>query len=73
MADIDIRALRRTFGMSQPQFAAAFGFTVASLRDWEQGRRRPEMAARTLLMVIRRNPDIVQEAVRFGLAITSPP
>ena len=38
---IDVRAIRREAGMSQDDFAAAFGFTISQIRDWEQGRTRP--------------------------------
>ena len=40
-----------------------FGLAVAAVRDWEQGLRRPDPAARVLLLVIARNPDVVAEAV----------
>ena len=62
-AEIDVRAIRRKLGLSQPDFAARFGFSLGALREWEQGRRRPEQAARTLLLVIARHPEIVEEAL----------
>lgn len=63
-AEVDVGAIRRKLGLSQPEFAARFGFSVATVRDWEQQRRHPEQAARVLLMVIDKNPDAVAEALR---------
>ena len=40
-AEVDVRAIREKLRLSQPEFAARFGFTAASVRQWEQGRRRP--------------------------------
>ncbi len=62
-AAVDVRAIRRKLGLSQPEFAARFGFSLGAVREWEQGRRRPEQAARTLLLVIARDPAVVQEAL----------
>ncbi len=62
-ANIDVRAVRRKTGLSQPAFAARFGFAVATLRDWEQGRRAPEPTARVLLKIIDRRPDVVDEVL----------
>ena len=60
---VDVRGIRQGLGLSQPAFAARFGFSVASLREWEQGRRRPESAARTLLLVIARDPTLVADVL----------
>ncbi len=62
-ADVDVRAIRAATGMTQAEFAAAFGFPAGTLRDWEQGRTRPDMAARSYLLVIQRRPDAVREAL----------
>lgn len=62
-SQIDIRAIRKKFGLTQEEFAARFGFNVARLRDWEQGRSQPDGALRAYLMVIHRRPDAVQEAL----------
>lgn len=59
----DVRAIRDRLGLSRPAFAARFGLAVSAVRDWEQGLRRPDPAARVLLMVIDRNPDVVAETV----------
>jgi putative transcriptional regulator len=63
-AEVDVGAIRRKLGLSQAEFAARFGFSVAAVRDWEQRRRHPEQATRVLLMVIEKNPDAVTEALK---------
>ena len=60
---IDVRAIRDKLGLSRPASAERFGLAVGAIRDWEQGLRRPDPAARVLLMVIGRNPDVVAETV----------
>ena len=57
----DIAKTRAKVGLSQTQFAQLMGVSVRTLQDWEQGRRRPEGAARVLLALIDRRPSIVQE------------
>jgi putative transcriptional regulator len=61
---IDVRAMRKRLGLSQAAFATKFGFQPATLRNWEQGRTRPDGPARVLLAVIARHPDAVEEALR---------
>ena len=51
-------------GMTQEQFAARFGFSVATLRHWERGDRSPSGASLVLLNVIDRNPKAVLEALK---------
>jgi putative transcriptional regulator len=65
---IDVRAIREKLKLSRPAFAERFGLAVAAVRDWEQGLRRPDPAARVLLMVIGRNPDVVAAAVEEARA-----
>ena len=60
---IDIRATRKRLGLSQAAFAARFGFQPATLRNWEQGRARPDGPARVLLAVIARHPEAVEDAL----------
>ena len=60
----DVATIRRNLNLSQSQFATTFGLDKSSIQEWEQGRRRPDRAARVLLRVIELNPAIVQEAVR---------
>jgi len=60
---IDVAAIRKRLGLSQQQFAASFGLSPALVRDWEQKRRNPDQAARTLLTVIAHNPEAVERAL----------
>jgi len=60
----DVAALRRFVGLSQSQFAEAMGISVHTLRNWEQGRRRPEGPAIGLLRIAARHPRIIRENVR---------
>lgn len=57
----DVAALRRFVGLSQAQFAVAMGISVHTLRNWEQGRRRPEGPAIALLRIAARHPRIIRE------------
>jgi DNA-binding transcriptional regulator YiaG len=59
----DIAALRRFVGLTQVQFALAMGISVHTLRNWEQGRRRPEGPAIALLRIAARHPRIIRENV----------
>ena len=61
--DMDVRAIRERLGLTRPAFAQRFGLAVPAVRDWEQGLRRPDPAARVLLMVIARSPETVAQAV----------
>ena len=62
-AEVNAREIRAGLGMSQPAFAAAFGIKLAVLRDWEQGRTKPDGAARVLLRVIEASSDAVRAVV----------
>lgn len=57
------RRIRWKLGMSQSEFAAAFGIPLGTLRDWEQHRREPDSAAKSYLEVIAREPEAVQRAL----------
>ncbi len=59
----DVRSLREKHGLSQPKFAALMGISVGTLRNWEQGRRKPEGSARVLLRVVERHPEAVFESM----------
>ena len=61
---VDVSQLRERLGLTQEQFAARFGFSVATLRHWERGDRSPNGAALVLLNVIDRNPRAVMQALR---------
>jgi DNA-binding transcriptional regulator YiaG len=56
----DISALRRFVGLTQMQFARAMGISVPTLRNWEQGRRRPDGPAVALLRIAARHPRIIR-------------
>ena len=60
----DVRAIRARLGLSRDAFAARFGLKVGAVREWEQGLRKPDPAARTLLKVIEAAPDVVERVVR---------
>ncbi|MFN0025042.1 MAG: helix-turn-helix domain-containing protein [Parvularculaceae bacterium] len=62
-ATVDIKRMRRKMKLTQAAFADRYGFTVGAVRDWEQGRRQPEAAARILLKVIENRPDVVAEVL----------
>jgi len=53
--------------MSQQQFAAMLGISVRTLHDWEQGRREPSGAARTLLKIAARHPEVVREVMQVNV------
>jgi putative transcriptional regulator len=59
----EIAATRRRLGLSQAEFAAWFGISPGTLRNWEQGRRVPDGPARVLLRVIEREPEAVRRAL----------
>ncbi len=61
---VDVRALRRQLGLSQSEFPTKFGFPPAALKNWEQGRTRPDGPARVLLAVFARHPQAVEDALR---------
>jgi putative transcriptional regulator len=59
----DVKAVRAKLGASQPEFALMIGVSVATLRNWEQGRRTPDGPALALLRVAAKNPDAVARAL----------
>ncbi len=60
----DVKRIRDGYHLSQGEFAAMLGISVKTLRNWEQGRRRPEGPARVLLRVAARHPRAVWDVVR---------
>jgi putative transcriptional regulator len=62
--DVDVRQVRTKMGLSQAQFATKFGFPPATLRNWEQGRSRPDTPTRVLLAVIAKHPEAVEDVLR---------
>jgi putative transcriptional regulator len=65
-AEVDVRAIRSRLGLTQQGFAIRFGFSVNTLRHWEQGRRVPEGPTRAYLLVIDREPEAVRKALRIA-------
>lgn len=62
--EVDVRKLRLKMKLSQAQFATKFGFPPATLRNWEQGRSRPDTPTRVLLAVIAKHPEAVEDVLR---------
>lgn len=61
---IDVKDLRTKVGMSQNEFASAFGISVATLRHWERGDRTPQGPALVLLNVVAKEPQAVLRALQ---------
>lgn len=55
----DVKACREALGLSQPRFAERYGLHPATYRQWEQGRRKPDLAAETYLRLIAFAPAMV--------------
>ena len=56
-----VKSIRERTGLSQSRFATLLGVSVRTLQDWEQGRRAPSGAARTLLLIAQKNPEALLE------------
>ncbi len=59
----DVKAIRVKYGLSQTKFAKMLGISPATLRNWEQGRRKPEGPARILLLIADKHPEAVLDTV----------
>ena len=59
----DVQAIRKKLKKSQDEFALMIGVSVATLRNWEQGRRQPHGPARALLKIAAENPKAVEKAL----------
>ena len=68
---VDVKAIRTALGLSQEMFAREFNLSVGAIRDWEQGRKQPEIGARNYLRVIARHPDIVRSTLAAETASAS--
>jgi len=62
-AESEVRKIREQYGLSQDKFATLMGISVGTLRNWEQGRRKPEGPARILLRVAAVHPDALLDIV----------
>lgn len=60
---LDIRMIRLATGLSRAEFAKKYALDARALQDWEQGRRKPDRAARAYLKVIAHKPKAVEEAL----------
>lgn len=60
---VDVKRIRRQLGLSQESFARTYGFALSAVRDWEQGRRKPERSARILLKIVEKEPEAVSRAL----------
>jgi putative transcriptional regulator len=60
----DVQKIRSGYKLSQNEFAALMGISVSTLRNWEQGRRAPEGAARVLLQVAAKHPEVIWDVVK---------
>lgn len=62
--EIDVKGIRAKTGLSQDDFAAAYGFTIDQIKAWEQNRSRPQGGVRTYLLMIRSDPKAVMALVK---------
>lgn len=60
---LDVKNIRANVGMSQSEFASAFGISVSTLRHWERGDRKPHGPALVLLNVVKKDPKAVLNAL----------
>ncbi|MGV8840823.1 MAG: helix-turn-helix domain-containing protein [Bauldia sp.] len=63
---VDVKAIRKARGLTQEAFALRYGFTLARLRDWEQGRSSPDGASRAFLLVIDHESEAVDRALKVA-------
>lgn len=59
-----LKVIRRALGLTQEEFAARYQIPVGTLRDWEQGAKEPDQAARAYLKAIAGNPEAVRAALQ---------
>lgn len=71
--NINVKKVREGLGISQAEFSLKFGFSVATLRQWEQGRRLPDGPARVFLTVIKHEPAAVKKALNKAARELLPP
>jgi putative transcriptional regulator len=66
LEEVDIKAIRKKYNMSQERFAGLIGVSKRTLEGWEQGRRKPKGPARRLLQVAAKHPEAVLDAVHHS-------
>ena len=62
--EINVKAVRLQTGLSQQDFAESYGFSVGTVRNWEQGAREPEGPARLLLGMIQQDPALIEQQLK---------
>ena len=65
---VDVKAIRASLSMTQTEFAEHFGFSTGTIRNWEQGHRQPDRAARVLLTVVANQPQAVARSLEMAKA-----
>ena len=63
-----VTSARMKSGLSQAEFAKLLGVSVRTLQDWEQGRREPSGAARTLITIAEQKPKVLKDVFKSALA-----
>lgn len=69
---LDVKAIRKTLGMTQRNFSKTFGIPLSTLTHWEHGTRKPDRANTILLLMISRDPISVRAAVLEYLGMEEP-
>ncbi len=59
----DVLAIREKYGMTQQEFSSLLGISVGTLRNWEQGRRKPQGPARVLLKIAEKKPKAILDSL----------
>lgn len=67
-----VKIIRRVLRLTQEEFAEQFGIPLGTLRDWEQGRKSPDQAARSYLKVIAGDPEGVRRALLKSRRLPEP-
>lgn len=62
--EIDVQEIRNKLHLTQDSFSETYGLPVSTIRNWEQGTRKPEGAARILLNLIAQKPEFVAEEIK---------
>lgn len=60
----DVAAIRQSYGMTQQEFSALLGISTGTLRNWEQGRRKPQGPAKVLLKIAEKRPKAILESLK---------
>ncbi len=63
--NIDVKSIRAKLHLSRPVFASRFGFSPRTIQHWEQGSRRPQGAARILLLLLQREPETIEKILNY--------